>query len=258
MKKLIPAVLIFASLLQNDFAQDAESYTKVANRLVELVNAADYSGIENLFNKNMSNALPLEKATAFFAGMKTQFGIIQKLDEPRRSAGWTFFPAHFERGLMDMSVVLDREGKIAGLNFKPQAASPKAAPKKQDDLASYTKVANRPVELIHAADYSGVENLFSKEMSEALPLDKATEFFAGLTGEAGRIQKLDEPKRSAGVTVFAAHCERSMMSISLVLDGENKIAGVQFTPYGASSEAAPQKHLTELSLPFKGRCLVFC
>ena len=65
MKTFISAVLAFALtiLLQNIFAQDTESYTKAANRLVELINAADYSGVENLFNKEMSKALPLKKAT---------------------------------------------------------------------------------------------------------------------------------------------------------------------------------------------------
>jgi len=111
MKRFIPAVLVFALtiLLQNLFAQETESYTKVANRLVELINAADYSGLENLFNKEMSQALPLSKATPFFAGMNAQFGKIQKLDEPTRSAGCTVFSAHFERGLVGMSLVLDRD-----------------------------------------------------------------------------------------------------------------------------------------------------
>ena len=69
-------------------------------------------------------------------------------------------------------------------------------------MKSYTNVANRLVELINAADYSGIENLFTKEMSAALPLDKATAFFTGLTAQAGKIQKLDEPERNAGY-VFA-------------------------------------------------------
>src|SRR3989442_606719 len=125
MKNFIPAVLVIAwtILSQNLFAQETESYTKVANRLVELINAADYSGVENLFNKNMSTALPLDKATEFFAGMTERVGKIQKLDEPKHSAGWTVFPSHFERGLMDMSVVLDDEHKIAVLEFKPRGAS---------------------------------------------------------------------------------------------------------------------------------------
>jgi Peptidase family M23/Protein of unknown function (DUF3887) len=125
------------------------------------------------------------------------------------------------------------------------------------DMESYTKVANRLVELINAADYSGVEHLFDKDMSRALPLEKATEFFTGLTGQVGRIQKLDEPGHSAGWTVFAVHCERGMLDMSLALDDENRIAGLYFKPHAASPEAAPKKQLTKLSLPFKGRWLVF-
>src|SRR5437660_1247411 len=124
MKKLISAVLVFALtiLSQNIFAQDAESYTKVANRLVELVNAADYSGVENLLNKEMSEALPLDKATEFFAGITGRFGEIQKVDAPRRNGDWTVFPAHGQRGMMDMSLALDADGKISGLLFRPHAA----------------------------------------------------------------------------------------------------------------------------------------
>ena len=125
------------------------------------------------------------------------------------------------------------------------------------DADRYTKAANRLVELINAADYSGVESLFNKEMSKALPLNKATDFFKGLTGQAGKIQKLDEPKSVAGAMVFAAHCERADLDMTLALDEQNKIAGLLFKPHVALSAAAPKKHQTELSLPFRGRWLVF-
>src|SRR6185369_11793687 len=157
---------------------------------------------------------------------------------------------------MDMSLVLDREDRIAGLNFKPQAASSGGSSKKQPDTDSYTKVANRLVKLINAADYSGVENLFNKEMSEALPLEKATEFFTALTGQVGKIQKLDEPKRNSAGTVFPTRCERAMLDMSLALDDENKIAVIEFKLSVVSSEAASKKQLTELSLPFSGKWLV--
>src|SRR3954469_23909212 len=80
MKNLIQTIAASAFLffVQNLFGQDAEAYAKTANRLVELINAADYSGVENLFNKEMSKALPLNKATEFFAGMKARSGTIQK------------------------------------------------------------------------------------------------------------------------------------------------------------------------------------
>src|SRR5438445_12442416 len=89
------------------------TYTKVANRLVELVNAADYSGVESLFNKEMSQALPLEKATAFLEALNAQTGKIQKLDEPEPGSEGMVFPAHFERGVLDMTIALDAQHKIA-------------------------------------------------------------------------------------------------------------------------------------------------
>lgn len=258
MKNLILTVLILAAtfLSPKVFAQEVESYTNMANRVVKLFNAADYPGLENLFSKQLSQALPLEKATAFFAGMKAQFGNMQKLDAPRRSAGWAVFPAHFERGLLDMSLVVDSANKISGLNFKPRAASAEAAPKKQQEADPYPRVANRLIQLINAANYSGVEALFNTEMSKALPLKEATAFFTGLSEQVGKMQKLEEPKRNAEGAVFSVHCERGMLDMALTLDDANKIAGVNFTPRAGSPEA-PATQLTELSLPFKGRWFVF-
>jgi nicotinamidase-related amidase len=223
MKKLIPAVFVFlllvvgsAILLPKYFAR--RTYTKVANRLVEVINAANYSGVESLFNKEMSQALPLEKATEFLRALSGQVGKIQKLDEPERISEGMVFPAHCERGVLDLTVTLDAEHKIAGLLFKPHVDR------------RYIKVANRLVELINAANYSGVESLFNKEMSQALPLAKATEFLKGLSAQAGKIQKLDEPEPISEGMVFPAHCERAVLDMTLVLDEQKKIAGLLFKP----------------------------
>lgn len=122
----------------------------------------------------------------------------------------------------------------------------------------YAKVANQLVQLINAGDYPGVEKLFNSDMSKALPLDKTTDFFKGLTTQFGKIQKLDEPKRSGEWMVFPAHCERGLLDLSLVLDGQDKVAGLLFRPHtAAASEPAATKSQTELSLPLKGRWLVF-
>ena len=117
----------------------------------------------------------------------------------------------------------------------------------------YTKVANQFVQLINAADYSGVEKLFNDGMSKYSPLQKTTDFFKEVTGQVGKIQKLEEPKRNGEWMVFLAHCERGMLDLSLALDDKDKIAGFLFKPH---AEPAATKHQTELSLPFKGRWLV--
>jgi len=124
------------------------------------------------------------------------------------------------------------------------------------DTESYSKVANKLIELINAADYSGIENLFNKDMSEALPLDKSTEFFTGLTSHCGKLQKLDQPKRSVEETMFPVHCERGLLDMTLALDAQNKIAGLYFKPHVDTSKPAPKKHVTELSFPFKGKWLI--
>src|SRR6266566_3252321 len=105
MKKFIPAVLVFLFLVlaltilfQKYFPR--HTCTKAANRLVGLVNAADYSGVESLFNKEMSQALPLEKATEFLKALGAQFGKIQKLEEPEPGSEGMVFPADFERGVL--------------------------------------------------------------------------------------------------------------------------------------------------------------
>ena len=224
----MPRSVIFAAVLLSSvaaFGQDPDHYTKVANGLVELINAGDYAGIQTNFNRQMDAALPLEKSGAFFSGLTQRMGKLEKLGEPRAVAGAMVYPAKFEKGALDMQLALEgRRDLIAGLLFKPHAA----ASKQQPDPEAYIKIARRLVELVNTADYSGVESLFSKDMSKALPLDKATEFFTGLTAQAGKIQKLDEPKRYASGTVFPARFERGVMDMSLALDGENKIAGLVF------------------------------
>src|SRR5229473_2813353 len=57
----------------------------------------------------------------------------------------------------------------------------------------YTKAANQLMELINAGDYAGIQTKFNKEMDAALPLDKSSVFFSGLTQQMGKIRKLGEP-----------------------------------------------------------------
>src|SRR6266436_4124888 len=121
MRAFLPIFAVFGAALfstEAAWGQGTDRYTKVANQLVELINAGDYAGIQAKFNKEMDAALPLDKSSAFFKGLTQQVGKIQKLGQPRPVGEATVFPAKREKGTLDMQIMLDSRGLIAGLLFK--------------------------------------------------------------------------------------------------------------------------------------------
>src|SRR5436309_845201 len=122
MRAFLPIFAVFAAALFSTEAasgQGTDRYTKVANQLVELINAGDYAGIQTNFNKEMGAALPLDKSSEFFKGLTQQAGKIQKLGKPQLAGEAMVFPAEFETDTLDMQIALDGRGLIAGLLFKP-------------------------------------------------------------------------------------------------------------------------------------------
>jgi hypothetical protein len=231
-RAFLPLFAAFATALffsEAGWGQGTGRYARVANQLVELINAADYAGIQSKFNKGMSAALPPDKSSAFFSRLTQQAGKIQKLGEPRTLGGAMVFPAEFERGAFDMQITLDGRDLIAGLSFKPPAAKPET----EKQTERYAKVANQLVELINAGDHAGIQSKFNKELGTALPLDKATEFFNGLKQQLGKLQKLGKPQSVGGAMVFPAEFEKDALDMQIVLDGRGQIAALNFTPHVA-------------------------
>ena len=126
MRAFLPIFAVFAAALFSTEAasgQETNRFTKVANQLVELINAGDYAGIQTNFNKNMDAALPLDKSSAFFNGLTQQMGKIQKLGKPQPVGEAIVFPTEFEKDTLDMEIALDSRGLIAGLSFTPHVAT---------------------------------------------------------------------------------------------------------------------------------------
>jgi hypothetical protein len=128
----------------------------------------------------------------------------------------------------------------------------------QDEpTARFEKVVNRMVKAINEANYPAIQADFSKIMLDALPLEKLTPFFQALSAEYGKIQKLDRPRYTPpNQAIFPAHFERGILDIKIVLDEQDKIIGLLFQPHTADVPVM-EKHETKLSLPFKGKWLVF-
>jgi hypothetical protein len=221
------AALFFAGAARG---QEMNRYTKVAERLVELINASDYAGIQTNFNRQMAAALPLDKSSTFFSGLTRQMGKLEKLGEPQSVGGAMVYPAKFEKGTLDMQLGLEgRRELVAGLLFKPHAAAKSQGQLSQADR--YTNVANQLKELINAGDYASIQTKFNKEMGAALPLDKSSEFFKGLAQQAGKIQKLGKPLPDGEAMVFPTEFEKDTLDMQIALDDRGLIAGLTFTPH---------------------------
>ena len=232
-RAFLPVLVAFAVVLCSAGeaqGQETNRYTRVVSHLVELINAGDYAGIQTNFNHEMDAALPLDKSSAFFRGLTQHLGNIRQLGEPQPAGEAMVYPAKFEKGVFDMQIALDDRGLIAGLIFKPHATT-KTEPVQVSQADRYTKVASQLKDLINAGDYAGIQARFNKEMDAALPLDKSSEFFKGLTQQVGKIQKLGQPQPVGEAMVFPAEFEKDTLDMQITLDDDGLIAGLLFKPH---------------------------
>lgn len=103
-----------------------DTFREVADQMVKAINAADYDGVRRDFNQVMLKAFPVEKCKAFFQEeISAKFGKINKLEPAQfKSAAEAVFVARCERGTLDFTLVLDEQGKVAGMLFRPHSDLP--------------------------------------------------------------------------------------------------------------------------------------
>jgi murein DD-endopeptidase MepM/ murein hydrolase activator NlpD len=137
MKKISVIIALLASTTLI-FAEQSgtERFEKVVNKMIKAINDANYPEIQRDFDKIMLDAFPLEKSKPFFQGLVAQYGKIQKLDKPKLSSPIeAVFAARFEKGVLDIKVVLNDNNKIIGLWFLPHTADLPVPEKNQTQLS---------------------------------------------------------------------------------------------------------------------------
>ncbi len=105
----------------------------------------------------------------------------------------------------------------------------------EQSLGRFEKIVKSMVKAINDKDYAGVQKDFGPVMLQAFPLDKTKAFFGALTAQYGKIERLGPGQITGpGQAVFPAYFERGTLNIKLVLDGQNKVAGLWFLPPSAA------------------------
>lgn len=131
-----------------------------------------------------------------------------------------------------------------------------AASAEESTSGRFENVVNRMVKAINEGDYVRIGSDFDRTMEDFFPLKKREPFFKNLSAQYGKINRLDKPRLvQPGQAIFVAHCEHGKLDITVWLDENNNITGLLFLPHKPTIPA-PEKHETELFLPFKGRWLV--
>lgn len=137
------------------------------------------------------------------------------------------------------------------------AASLSLAFAQDEPTARFEKVVSRMVKAINEGDYAGTGKDFVQSMEDFFPLEKRKPFFENLSAQFGKILKVGSPRLvDPSQAKFVAECERGKLDITVWLDEKEKITGLLFLPHRPDIPV-PEKHETELSLPYKGRWLVF-
>ncbi len=128
----------------------------------------------------------------------------------------------------------------------------------QDEpIARFEKVVDRMVKAVNEGDYARIGSDFDQTMEDFFPLEKRKPFFENLSAQYGKIIRLDKPRLvQPGQAIFVANFERGKLDIQVWLDEKDEIIGLLFLPH-TTDMPVPEKNETKLSLPFKGKWLVF-
>ena len=123
----------------------------------------------------------------------------------------------------------------------------------QKEKTSYKSVADS-FELNYNSDnYDEIFLSFSPEMQNALPVDKAKEFLAGLKQQAGKITKREFIKYEQTYASYKTNFEKALFAINISVDNNSKINGLFVKPFKENNLPKIERNTTKLILPFNGQ-----
>ena len=98
----------------------------MTNKLFHAINRDDSAAIQAIFDAQMQQALPPDKATPFFREIVSATGKLKKADAPQVTGSTAIVRVTAERGALDFKITLDASDKISELSVTPAASDPAA------------------------------------------------------------------------------------------------------------------------------------
>lgn len=140
MFKIIIISLISAFLFSSVFAQNAGDNVAKAKAFIDLLAKKDFAAAENYFSDEVKAKLSAAKLEEVWNSLPSQVGSFKRQTDVKtekiKDAEIVVITVGFERANLDVQMAFDKNGNIAGLNFKPsQMPNPNAETYKIPDYA---------------------------------------------------------------------------------------------------------------------------
>lgn len=117
-RKMLLLLIFF--FISNGLLAQSEPYKNAISQFQKMYNEGAYEKIFESFSPEMQQALPLDKANPFFAGLKAQVGKMQSTQFLQNGQEtYASYKVHFEKMAMTLNLSLDGNNKINGLFIKP-------------------------------------------------------------------------------------------------------------------------------------------
>ena len=99
----------------------------VARATLDRLTKGDFAGVVATFDEKVATAFPEDKLRATWQAVQRQFGAVRGTGQPRTASKSGLqiveMSVEFERAQLDMQVVLNPQGQIAGLGFRPPTST---------------------------------------------------------------------------------------------------------------------------------------
>jgi serine-type D-Ala-D-Ala carboxypeptidase/endopeptidase len=202
-----------------------DRFTKIAKKLIREINSEHFQAVENMLDAQMQQAVPLDKATPFFRKLMTTNGKLKEPGTPTVTGSTATVRISAERGAWDFKFTLDATDKITELHITPaaDAATPVTADR-------FTKIVKKLIDAMNGEDIQAIEAMLDAQMQQAMPRDKATEFFHSIITDTGKLKEASAPTVTGSTATVRVSAERGALDFKFTLDESDKIAELSITP----------------------------
>jgi len=227
---------------------DAE---KRARAFVEMLHGGQYEEAAGTFDATMASMITPEKLEGMWSRITGQHGPLRAIRDvclEEVSPGGvplrvTYVTCEFERASLDVKVVYDLDGRVAGLFVvAARSCSQKDARAGQSE-PELEALARKYLDLLVTAKYAEAVALYDHDMAAAMPEDKTRQTWEGLNAQIGPFSKVAgcRMESSGGFNAILATClfGKTALDMKVVFDGEKRIAGLFFLPAEEQPESIP-------------------